>query len=91
MLEQGGFKTDGDSDLILAAAGRIKAAIERGQRHFDDMERSHQVVLAGVLAAILYHREPQEDWYRQQAKGEAMVDNRQPRPDSKYPSLLQSP
>jgi len=65
MLEQGGFKIDGDSDLVLAASGRIKAAMDRGQAHFDDMERSHQVVLAGIMASILYHRDPQEDWYRQ--------------------------
>lgn len=68
MLEQGGFKTDGDSDLIEAVAGRIKAAIDRGQTHFDDVERSHQVVLAGVVGAILYHREPHEAWHREQAR-----------------------
>ncbi len=67
MLEQGGFKTDGDSDLVEAATERIRAAIARGQNHFDDMERSHQVILAGVLAAILYHRDPHEEWYRERA------------------------
>ena len=67
MLEQGGFKTGGDRDLVDAAAGRIRAAINHGQKHFDDMERGHQVILAGVLAAILYHRESHEVWYREQA------------------------
>jgi len=46
--------------MVLAAAGRVHAAIQNGQMHFDEMERSHQVILAGVLAAILYHREPYE-------------------------------
>jgi hypothetical protein len=64
MLEQGGFKVDGVEELIIAAAGRIRAAIDRGQTHFDDMERGHQVILAGVLAAILYHMEPYEEEYR---------------------------
>jgi hypothetical protein len=61
LLEQGGFDNQGVSNLILAAAGRVHAAIKRGQMHFDDMERSHQVILAGVLAAILYHRETYEE------------------------------
>ena len=67
MIEQGGFKTGGDHDLVDAAAGRIRAAINHGQKHFDDMERGHQVIFAGVLAAILYHRESHESWYREQA------------------------
>ena len=61
LLEQGGFDNKGVRNLVLAASGRIQAAIQRGQMHFDDMERSHQVILAGVLAAILYHREPYEE------------------------------
>ncbi|MGC3957703.1 MAG: hypothetical protein QM813_07065 [Verrucomicrobiota bacterium] len=64
LIEQGGFKIDGVTDLLEAAAGRIHAAITRGQNHFDDMERSHQVVLAGVLAAILYHLEAHEESFR---------------------------
>lgn len=67
MLEQGAFKADGTKNLVRAAAGRIRAAIKRGQVHFDEMERSHQIVLAGVLAAILYHRESEEEWLRKQA------------------------
>ena len=67
LLSQGGFKGDGDSDLIDAAAGRIKGAIDRGQLHFDDVEQSHQAVLGGVLIVILYHREPNEDWLRAKA------------------------
>lgn len=56
LLERGGFKFDRESDLVVAAAGRIKAAIRYGQLHYDDMELSHQVILAGVLTNILYHR-----------------------------------
>lgn len=57
LLEQGGFGDNNQSDLVKAAAGRIHAAINRGQTHFDEMEQSHQDMLAGVLAAILYHRD----------------------------------
>jgi len=55
-LEQGGFNDIDRNNLILAAAGRIKAAIDRNQHHFDDMEQSHQKILADVIAIILYHR-----------------------------------
>ena len=61
LMEQGGYDVVGDQNLVLAASGRVHAAIQRGQLHFDDMERSHQVILAGVLASILYHREPYEE------------------------------
>ena len=66
-LEQGGFRIDGDQDLLNAAAGRVSAAIRHGHTHFDDMERGHQVILAGVLAAILYHWEPYEESIREKA------------------------
>jgi len=56
ILEQGGFDDIDEENLILAAAGRIKAAIDRNQLHFDDMEQSHQKILGDVLAIILYHR-----------------------------------
>lgn len=56
LLERGGFKFDREADLVTAAAGRIRAAIQYKQLHYDDMEPTHQVILAGVLANILYHR-----------------------------------
>lgn len=56
ILEQGGFDDFNEDNLVKAATGRIKAAIERGQNHFDDMEKSHRKILAGVLAIIVYHR-----------------------------------
>jgi hypothetical protein len=37
ILEQGGFDDVDQGNLILAAAGRIKAARDRGQLHFDKM------------------------------------------------------
>ena len=61
LMEQGGYDNRGIHNLVLAASGRVHAAIRRGQMHFDDMERSHQIILAGVLATILYHREPYEE------------------------------
>lgn len=56
LLQQGAFDDEGQAGLVRAAAGRIQAAIVRGQTHFDQMEESHQYMLAGVLASILYHR-----------------------------------
>ena len=61
LLEQGGFSDAAQADLMKAASGRIQAAIVRGQTHFDQMEQSHQYMLAGVLAAILYHRASESD------------------------------
>lgn len=56
ILEQGGFHDLDEQNLVQAATGRIWAAINRGQVHFDEMEESHQKILAAVLAIILYHR-----------------------------------
>jgi hypothetical protein len=58
IVEQGGFHDVDERDLVLAAAGRIRAATERGQQHFDDMQESHRRMLAAVLSIILYHRTP---------------------------------
>lgn len=57
ILEQGGFDDIDERDLLQAAAGRIRAAIERGQLRYDDMEDSHRSILAHVLSSILYHRD----------------------------------
>lgn len=56
ILERGGFRDIDQKNLVLAAAGRIKAAVDRGQKSFDDMEVSHQNMLAAVISIILYHR-----------------------------------
>ena len=56
ILEQGGFKDWNQKDLCLAASGRVKVALHRGQMHFDDMENFHREILSDVIAIILYHR-----------------------------------
>lgn len=62
ILEQGGFDDIDQDSLVLAAAGRIKAAIDRKQLHFDDMEGSHRRMLGAVLSIILYHRSNDPDF-----------------------------
>jgi hypothetical protein len=56
ILTQGGFDDIDEKNLVLAAAGIIKAAMDRKQYHFNDMEESHQKMLAAVIAVIIYHR-----------------------------------
>ncbi len=56
-LEQGGFHDINVENLIIAAAGRINAAIKRGQTNYDDMEESHRIMLGDLIAVILFHRE----------------------------------
>lgn len=56
IIEQGGFGDVNEANLVLAAAGRIRVAQRRNQHHFDDMEQSHQRMLATVLSVILYLR-----------------------------------
>ncbi|UQA50978.1 hypothetical protein [Vibrio sp. ED002] len=56
ILEQGGFDDVEEKDLVLSAAGRIKAALGREQYHIDNMEKGHQIVLCMILSNILYHR-----------------------------------
>lgn len=56
ILEQGSFDDIDQEELCLAASGRIKAAFKFGQVHFDQMEMGHQIMLADVIAIILYHR-----------------------------------
>lgn len=56
LIQQGGFGDTDQTNLILAASGRIKTAILHGQLHFDEMEDGHQKMIAAVFSAILYHR-----------------------------------
>ena len=56
LLEQGGFRDIDQTDLKLAVAGRIKAAIDHGQEHFDEMEDGHQKMLGMCLSIIMYHQ-----------------------------------
>ena len=52
---------------MLAAAGRIRAAVIRGQTHFDQMEESHRRMLAALLLVILYHRTPDRKDLKEEA------------------------
>lgn len=56
ILERGGFGDINQTDLCQAVAGRVRAAIQRKQTHFDEMEEGHQKILAAVMSIILYHR-----------------------------------
>jgi hypothetical protein len=56
ILTQGGFSDPDEKDLIKAAAGRIRSAMNFGRTHYDDMETGHQKMLATVMTVILYHR-----------------------------------
>lgn len=56
ILEQGSFNDENQINLLLSIAGRLRAAINRNQLNFDDIEKSHQKILADVIAIILYHR-----------------------------------
>ncbi len=56
ILEQGSFKDYKQESLVTAAAGRIKAAIERDQLFLDDMEDGHKSMLCALLSIILYQR-----------------------------------
>jgi len=57
ILEQGAFHDVNERNLLLAVSGRVKAALDRGQMHFDDMEVSHRKMLADVIAIFLFHRD----------------------------------
>lgn len=56
ILERGSFIDINQSELCQAVAGRVRAAIQRAQNHFDEMEEGHQKILASVISIILYHR-----------------------------------
>lgn len=56
ILEQGSFNVQGEEELVLAAAGRIKAALSRGQYNLDEMEENHKRMLCCILSIILYQK-----------------------------------
>ena len=57
MLEQGAFRDLDQNNLIVAATGRVHAALDHGQNHFDEMEDGHLNMLAALLSIIIYHRD----------------------------------
>jgi Methylase-associated X1 len=56
MLEQGGFRDLDQKNLIAAATGRVHAALDYGQLHFDEMHTRHRHMLTALLTIIIYHR-----------------------------------
>ena len=56
ILQQGSFDDIDQQNLVLAAAGRVHAAIDRGQSEFDQMEDSHRQTLGAVLSIIIWQR-----------------------------------
>jgi len=56
ILEQGGFRDLDQKNLIAAASGRVHAALNYGQPHFDGMEAGHRHMLAALITIIIYHR-----------------------------------
>ena len=54
ILESGSLSDVERENLLLAAAGRIQAALARGQTHFDHMEESHRRMLGAVLCIAIY-------------------------------------
>ncbi|MBD0780102.1 hypothetical protein HPE56_20070 [Maribacter sp. ANRC-HE7] len=56
ILEQGGFGDIDEKNLVSAATARIHTAIKFGQKHFDEMENGHMIILSNILSIILYHR-----------------------------------
>ncbi|MEO9168505.1 MAG: hypothetical protein ABI230_08890 [Aestuariivirga sp.] len=56
MLEQATAGQDDVPSLVLAAAGRVNAALRFGQTHYDEMEVGHRLMLAGLITIILFRR-----------------------------------
>lgn len=71
ILEQGAFSDVGQEALADAASGRVRAALDRGQAHFDQMEDRHKHVLANLITIMIYHR------YND---GTALIDQGDPAP-----------
>lgn len=56
ILEQGAFSDFAQQDLASSAAGRVHAALDRGQLDYDHMDESHAHMLAAIMTIMLYHR-----------------------------------
>ena len=56
ILQDAGFFDINERNLVQSAKGRIVAAINFGQVHYDTMELGHRKMLAVILTLILYHR-----------------------------------
>lgn len=56
ILEQGAFDDLNQRDLAASAAGRVHAALDRDQVHYDAMDQAHAHMLSAVLTVMIYHR-----------------------------------
>ncbi len=56
ILESGSYHDINEENLILAIAGRVKAALNRKQKTFDEMEERHRLMLSELLRCFIYHR-----------------------------------
>lgn len=56
LLEQSASADLHEARLVSAATGRVHAALDLGQMHFDSMEEGHRRILAQVVTIILYKR-----------------------------------
>ncbi|WP_060477693.1 MULTISPECIES: hypothetical protein [Pseudomonas] len=43
------------TELVHAASGRVIAALNYGQRNFDDMEEGHKKMLASILTILIFN------------------------------------
>jgi hypothetical protein len=57
ILEQGAFNDIGQKDLIASATGRVHAAMDFSQMHFDEMEIGHLNMLAALMTIAIFHRD----------------------------------
>lgn len=56
ILQDAGFFDINEENLVQSAKGRIIAAQNFNQNHYDEMETGHRKMLAVILTLILYHR-----------------------------------
>ncbi|MGF1680201.1 hypothetical protein [Photobacterium minamisatsumaniensis] len=56
ILENGSYDDIDEQNLVLAIAGRVKAAKRFNQCNFDEMEHGHRTMLTELLQCFIYHR-----------------------------------
>lgn len=70
-MEQAAIGYEDVPDLVLAAAGRVSAAMKHGDATFDDLDDGHADMLAEVLTVILFIR-ANTTWLPEQSEREAI-------------------
>ncbi|GHY52645.1 hypothetical protein VCSRO70_3444 [Vibrio cholerae] len=56
IIENGAYDDIDQENLVLAIAGRVKAAQRFHQNTFDEMEERHRVMLSELIQCFIYHR-----------------------------------